>query len=144
MIDTPSYLENHELVLQAFGYWPSFHDAEIHTLIMDRTRILVKPMFNPRIELLIHCWEMTKELDSKGFYKLNKHHLVRFEFDMVHELKLADFNQQNAVFGLLFEEVPKEEGRLFAFKVIIEPAFGLNGEFQACAGRVLSVTPYGS
>jgi len=99
-------------------------------------------MFNPCLEMLIHGWEMTREVDSKGFYELTKHHLVRFEFDMVHELGLADFNQQNAIFGLFFEEMPKEEGKPVAFKVIIEPAFGLNGEFMACAGRVLSVTPY--
>jgi hypothetical protein len=29
-------IKNHESLLEAFGYWPSFHDAEIHSLILNR------------------------------------------------------------------------------------------------------------
>ncbi len=29
MTSVPTYLRNHEAVLNAFGYWPDFHDARV-------------------------------------------------------------------------------------------------------------------
>src|SRR5712692_434714 len=40
-----------------FGYWPSFHDAEIIRLHLNR---------RGSSSLVIHTWEMTKEVDEKG------------------------------------------------------------------------------
>ncbi len=84
---------------------------------------------------------MTGETSENGFLKLVKHHLVHFEFTEVREVLLKDFNHQNAVFGLLFEELPKDRAGNHLFKVTLEPAFGLNGTFIAYGGTVVSVIP---
>ena len=39
-----------------FGYWPTFHDAEIISLHLSRS---------DSCSLRVHTWEMTKEVDEK-------------------------------------------------------------------------------
>lgn len=46
-----------------FGYWPSFHDAEIISLHLSRA--------SPS-SLIIHTREMTDQLDERNFYVLTK------------------------------------------------------------------------
>ena len=141
MITSPTYLKNYEAVMDAFGYWPSFHDGEVRSLLMDRNQILFGKIANARIELKIHGWEMTGEVNEKGYFKLIKHHIVHFEFSDVREVKLADFNHQNAVFGLDFTELANDVAGNSSFKVTLNPANGLDGEFVAMSGRVVSVMP---
>ncbi len=50
-----------------FGYWPSFHDAEIVSLHLNR---------QGRSSLRLLTWEMTKDIDEKGYYVLTKHALA--------------------------------------------------------------------
>ena len=38
-----------------FGYWPSFHDAEVILLHLNRSDAST---------LAVHTWEMTKEVDA--------------------------------------------------------------------------------
>lgn len=140
MIASPTYLKNYEAVVEAFGYWPSFHDGEVRSLLMDRNQVLFEKVANARIELKIHGWEMTAAVNEKGHFELIKHHIVHFEFSDVREVKLADFNHQNAVFGLYFTELANDVAGNFSFKVTLDPAFGLEGEFVAMSGRVVSVT----
>ena len=80
-MDAYTLIEKYELVLSDFGYWPSFHDAEIHWLKLERVNETYQDYYSPDIEFLIHGWEMTSEVTEKGFFKLQKHHLVHFKFD---------------------------------------------------------------
>ena len=57
-----------------FGYWPSFHDAELVALHLNR---------KGNSSLSVHTWEMTKELNDKGYYVLAKHIVVEFIFETV-------------------------------------------------------------
>jgi hypothetical protein len=34
------FIDDHHLVTDVFGAWPSFHDAEVHRVVLDRTRRL--------------------------------------------------------------------------------------------------------
>ena len=63
-------IEGYENVLQAFGYWPSFHDGEILMLRLDRRDKGDEGYYSPIMEFIIHGWEMTSEVTSEGFYKL--------------------------------------------------------------------------
>jgi len=42
-----------------FGYWPSFHDAEVVSLQMNRAGTS---------SIAVHTWHTTNEVDSKGYY----------------------------------------------------------------------------
>ncbi len=74
-----------------FGYWPSFHDAEIVGLHLNR---------KGGSSLRLHTWEMTKEVDEKGYYVLSKHVVVEFILETISSLSLNGFSHQNVVFGL--------------------------------------------
>ncbi|HEV7220381.1 MAG TPA: Imm50 family immunity protein [Terriglobales bacterium] len=99
-----------------FGYWPSFHDAEIISLHLDR---------NGRSSLRVLTWEMTKDIGEKGYYVLTKHALVEFNFEAVSGLSLNGFNDQNVIFGLSIEKTDS------GFRVALYECYGLSGSIDA-------------
>ena len=59
-----------ERLTRIFGDWPSFHDAEVTRLVLDRS--------GPdglTLDLEIHVFEATSEVDPAGFYVLENHTL---------------------------------------------------------------------
>jgi hypothetical protein len=125
-------IEGHDKVEAAFGGWPSFHDAEVHRIVLERA-VPTGPM--PRVEVVIHAWNMTDQIDENG-YRLAHHHLVSFAFDDVSEVELDGFNHQNVLSDLLLQSV--DEG---SFRVELAHCFGVSSSFIAKRGRVLAVTP---
>lgn len=99
-----------------FGYWPSFHDAEIVGLHLNR---------KGSSSLRVHTWEMTKEIDDKGCYVLAKHILVEFIFEAVNGLNLNGFNHQNVIFGLAIEKTDS------GFRVTLDDCYGLAGSIES-------------
>jgi len=99
-----------------FGYWPSFHDAEIMRLDLNR---------HGSSTLFVHTWEMTDKIDGEGFYVLDKHVVVEFMLEDVSGLNLTGFNFQNVIFELSIEK--KEEG----FLLDLAPCYGLAGTIEA-------------
>jgi hypothetical protein len=137
----PTYLTGHEMVIEAYDSWPSFHDSEIMSLTMDRVQRLEDGGPNARIEMLIHTWEITDQMNENKIFIRRKHHLVRFEFDEVFDLKLEEFNRQNVIFGMTFAEKKDGDTTPAGMIVHLQPCYGLCGEFSAVRGRVLSVMP---
>ena len=117
-----------------FGGWPSFHDAEVLRLVLDR-----HGANGPTAELLVHTWLMTDKVDETGKYVLERHTLVQFLFEQVSSMELADFNQQNVLMGLEFS-VETVEGKQ-AFRVTIRPCYGLAGSLVCGRVIVADVTP---
>ena len=99
-----------------FGYWPSFHDAEIIALHLNR---------KGSSSLRVHTWEMTKEIDENGYYVLAKHIVVEFIFEAVHGLSLNGFNHQNVIFGLAIEKADS------GFRLTLDDCYGLAGSIEA-------------
>jgi hypothetical protein len=138
---TPKYIEDHEKVLAVYKDWPSFHDCEVISLTMDRIHRLPDGGPNARVELLIHAWEMTDKVNENKIFIRKNHQLVRFEFDEVFDLEMKDFNRQNVIFGLSFEEKQADETTPAGMIVRLQPSYGICGSFAAVRGRVLSVKP---
>jgi hypothetical protein len=99
-----------------FGSWPSFHDAEILALHLNRKE---------SSSLRLHTWEMTKEIDDKGYYVRAKHLLVEFIFESVSGLSLNGFNHQNVIFGLAIEKTDS------GFRVTLDDCYGLAGSIES-------------
>jgi hypothetical protein len=99
-----------------FGYWPTFHDAEIVSLHMNRR--------SPS-SMLIHTWEMTNKVDERGFYVLEKDVVVEFVFENISGLDLSGFNHQNVIFGLELEK------KAAGFMLTLDPCYGLGGTIEA-------------
>lgn len=135
MITTPTYLRNHELVVSAFGYWPSFHDAKVILFNFEEGS-------NSAITLTLHGWEMTSEVDENGYFKLQKHHLVKFQFEEILNVLLNQFNSRNILFELTLSS-PRDFEAKGLFEVTLDSIMGpeLSGSFSARSGGVIDITP---
>jgi hypothetical protein len=124
-------IQNHSHVLEAFGYWPSFHDAEVRSLVLDRNTTLFEGIADAQIEVCLHALEWTREA-----HPAYNHHLVQFRFHEVDEVKLNGFNHQNAILEFRIENLAE-----MGLKVTFVPAHGLSGSFRAGRAEVVSVVP---
>jgi hypothetical protein len=110
--DIPGAAELHDW----FGYWPTFHDAEIISLHLNR---------EGSSSLRVHTWETTKEVVEKGYYVLAKHVVVEIILETVSDLSLDDFSQQNVISGLNIEK--RDSG----FRLLLGACYGLAGRIEA-------------
>ena len=99
-----------------FGYWPSFHDAEVLDLEFHRTG---------GSTVRIHTFEMTDQVDSQGFFICTKHVIVSFVLEGVTTLHLDDFNGQNVISGLLLKQTAD------GYELVLEGCHGVEGTITA-------------
>ncbi len=71
---------NSEKVVNVFSRWPSFHDANFADCRYDQTL--------KQITATLHTFRTTNEVDEKGYFVLEDHHLVTIKFDEIEELQL--------------------------------------------------------
>jgi hypothetical protein len=111
-------------LLKWFGYAPRFHDAEVLRLDFDRE--------GATCHLVVHGFEMTKEVDARGFFVCTKHVVTTFLLKELTNMEIDGFSSQNAVLGITIMREPGVE-----FRIEIEPANGLGG---VIGGRSLEIT----
>jgi hypothetical protein len=134
-------IENHDIVVAAFGQWPSFHDGEVLRIVLDRMSRAPSGSYIPTLELHIRGWIMTSEVTAAGFYKAEHDSVVTFLFEDVFNLELEGFNQQNVLSSLnltLIDEAQEKQ----ALHVELEHCYVFSGEFTARRAKVLGVQPY--
>lgn len=103
-------------LIEWFGRWPTFHDAEVSELHLCRNSIS---------QLKIVTWNMTRALDSNGYYIQEKRVLVTFLLEKITEVFLQDFNHQNVISHLSINEIDS------GVELELHPCFGLNGKICA-------------
>jgi len=134
-----SLIQGSEKLTRIFGYWPSFHDAEVLEVHLLRGDIVPTHGLNefPILTLKIHLWELTKETDSEG-YLVTKHHTqATLRFCDVSDLDLKDFNQQNAILQLLLTVQDRSEPPSPYLAVELVPAFGISASFKCTRVEVV-------
>jgi hypothetical protein len=95
-----------EVVTNWFGYWPSLHDAEV--LSVDFHRDIEQS--GPGLYLKVHAFEMTREVNEKGYFKCIKHCIIQFRFETVDDVSLRHFGHQNVIDGISLSFVPAIDG----------------------------------
>jgi hypothetical protein len=123
-------IDNAHLVLRVFGVWPSFHDAEIHSISMNQE--------GPTMDVVIHHWTMTDQIDAKGSYILKNHTLTTFRFFEFSELDLKWFAFQNVLQELEIVESPTPPH----FTVHMPSSVGCEASFKCARVGILSSTPH--
>jgi hypothetical protein len=100
-----AYIENSERITDIFGRWPSFHDAEVVNLGLWRGDVDSERNASryPALTLEIDHWEMTSEVDEKGFLRLRNRTRSTLEFRDVQAFRMDGFNQQNIMMELILE-----------------------------------------
>lgn len=113
-----------------FGEVPTFHDAEIISLSLNRTGMS---------ELKIYSWIMTGKTDPSGRVVLDKHAVVTFSLEGIMDLQLDGFSAQNVIQGLLlgpakdrgrgdFHAIPAAPDDI---EIELLPCYGLDGFIRA-------------
>jgi hypothetical protein len=85
-----------------FGQVPSFHDAEIVSLNLHR---------RAPSALIIHAWRMTREVDVRCRYILDRHAVVTFVLEDILDLQLGSFSHQNVIGELRLRRTPEHQDR---------------------------------
>lgn len=109
-------IDGAEQLYNWFGHWPSFHDAEVIKLHLNR---------RSSSSLVIHTWEMTSEVDVKGFYVMTKHVVVEFVLEEICGLDLSGFSHQNVISGLEMEKIDT------GFRLTLGGCYGIAGVIEA-------------
>ena len=136
MKETPEYKTQESIyqsisggpeLLAWFGQVPSFHDAEIISLDLNRR----KPS-----KLKIHAWNSSNKIGPDGYGILEKHAIVTFTIDHVFDLQLDGFSHQNVISNLDIFHLRPNPGREryysrsppeLSFEMVLYPCFGLDG-----------------
>lgn len=137
------FIEGFELVVAHLGMWPSFHDAEVLKIILDRSHVATGQELSPVLDLRLRGWVMTSEVTEQGFYKLHGDAVFQLRFEGVFNVQIEGFNNQNVLSAMNLELVahPREAGRQ-VLKVELEHCYQFEGSFTAQKARVVSITPY--
>ena len=131
MQNIESFIEGSKKLTDIFGYWPSFHDAEVIEVALWRGD--VEPEAGryvfPVLKAHLHLWELTEDVDSRGFLILRHHTLTTLRFHDVNEFRMEGFNHQNAILGLSIAHQDRSEGPTPVFAVHFNPAHGMGATF---------------
>jgi len=128
-------MRNSETLVAIFGHWPSFHDAEVVAWRLDRA---AGELGAPGLEVDVHLFEMTSDVDARGFYVLRHHTLATLRFDGIDELDLDGFNGQNVISELEIEATA-DQNRL---AVVLDTSSGLAASFTCSSGSVVRAEPF--
>ncbi len=115
-------------LLAWFGRVPSFHDAEIVSLALNRRSSSL---------LTIHGWTMDSSHSQDGHFVLFKKAVVTFEIQDIVYLNLEGFNRQNVIDALIIEQrAPDPLANSYYstldsngddYEIILEPCYGMDG-----------------
>jgi hypothetical protein len=123
-------IQRYETVVSQFGVWPSFHDGEVHRIVLDRTPGESSTL--PTLEIWVRGWVMGQ---STGQYLRESDCVVHFRFEGVSDVKLEGFNQQNVLTAL---NLSMEADLL---SVELEHCFEFSGVFRARKASVVGIKP---
>ncbi len=124
----PDYIANCSAVVAFYGYWPSFHDAQVPAYKKPTPE-------EPSLTFTLHTWRMTDQVDPKGFYILKDHSLVSFSFDGIFDADMDSFQSGNILFGLSF----LRDASSTSFRVELDSVMDMSGAFSSSSGRVVSI-----
>jgi hypothetical protein len=144
MANIESLIQGSERITNIFGYWPSFHDAEVLDLHFWRGHSdATKDLYDfPVLTLKIHLWELTKEVNSEGFLVLKHHTLATLRFANVEgDFEMHGFNHQNSILELSITSIERTKIPSPCFSVEIVPAFGMGASFHCSQIEVVDATP---
>lgn len=123
-----------ERLTRHFGGWPSFHDAEVVRLVLDR-----QGTDGPTAELVVHVWSVGADVDEHGSFQRREHGLVRLLLERIASMDLAGFNHQNVLDTL--DIAAASVGEAEGVRVTLDPSFGVGGSIVCRRVVVADVRP---
>lgn len=147
--DVSRFVKSHDKITGIFGYWPSFHDAEVYELTLlrgDAAKRVAASTVPPELVVKIHLFEMTKDLDELGQFIFQKFTLVTLKFLHISDMNLTGFNHQNAIYELSLETAERghyTNGEPMTPYIVVrfKAGFGLDASFKCLGVEVVDAVP---
>lgn len=136
------FVHGFQEVVARFGQWPSFHDGEVHRIVLDRMARSPSGAYMPSVEIYLRGWIMGPEVTSEGSYKLHNDSVVHFLFEDIFDFELEGFNHQNVLSSLNLSLVEDPKGSGQVLHVELEHCYQFSAEFSARKAKILGVLPY--
>ena len=92
-MDSSQLVKSGKSLVEAMGYWPSFHDANVMEASRD----------GDTFSVTVHLFAMTDQVDAAGYYVLEKHHLVTIVMRGVESNSLPSDYSSDCLDGLTFQ-----------------------------------------
>jgi hypothetical protein len=109
-------------LIEWYGRVPRFHDAKLLEISFSR---------NAAGLLRIHAWNMTDEVDAKGYFVLDKHAIVTLTLEGISAINCIDFDM---IPGIIFDlEITKADEQ---FHVEWTSSYGVSGFIIARHARI--------
>jgi len=125
-------IKGYNKITDIFGYWPSFHDAEVLSVQIERDKDN-----GPTVSAKIHVFEMKAKGILKSKFDFIKHSIVSILFGEVRQIDLNCFDNQNPIFDLDISDNANEE--MAQFKVVFNGASEFGFSFICNNIEVISV-----
>src|ERR1700722_7818028 len=116
--DLADFIVDAETLCSLYGSWPTFHDAEVLSLALDRGTL---PNREP--SLVIRLW-------TSHFNNRFTHSVATLRFDNPKDLIIEDFNHQNVLMGIDFKPI----GDMVHVK--LDGIFGVDAAYRCRKVRV--------
>jgi Immunity protein 50 len=133
-----SYLAGSELLVQALGYWPSFHDAEVVSFSAERALPVETGYSVARMCVHVRQYESVGTGTAQFQMVLRKSVLARFVFTAACDFELSDFNHQNVINSIEISAIPGSS-ELSDLHVEIESIWGFGGSLRCSSAAIETV-----
>lgn len=130
-------IEGSEKILSIFRGWPSFLDAEILSVVLDRNAF--KGQYGPTVKVNLHCFQFTNEIVDNHYRTIN-HNIVTFAFYDVVEFNLGyGFGQQNQLSGFTISDIRGDQLENINYNVSSDAHMTCDLHFKCSNIEVLSI-----
>ena len=122
---TPEEIQGTEKVIESFGRWPCFHDAEVISFSAERA--LPGHDGTSVARLTVNVREYTTINEGTADYDtvVTKSILIRFMFRGACDFEITDFNQQNVIDSIDISKVEVDDHA--DLRVEVESIWGFGG-----------------
>ena len=127
-MNSTTYITGQESVIALFGDWPTFHDAEVLSLSLERAFPVKTGISLARLKVVVRWYEPANVGTAEFHMTMKRGAIITFLFHGVSDVNLEDFNYQNVINSLKVS--PSEDGKK-RLKVEIESIWGIGG-FWLC------------
>lgn len=127
-----------ELVLSALGCWPSFHDAEVIHFRLSRGVTPDAKKSDAELDIQVREYEARHEGTAQYELVQSKNFVIRFAFAGVENVQVEDFNFQNVINSLSFDNETAEGGE--RIRVEVESIYGFGASWLCSSAKVAGVS----
>lgn len=131
-MDNAPQIEGVDEIVKWFGYWPTFHDAEVLSISLDRWA---------GSRVAIYVFDRTSEVDLSGYYVTSKDAVITFtlegfpqDVEGIVNNRIEYFNNQNVLMSAEIQILPH------GYALMLHGVFGVTGQILGERVRV-SIEP---